>query len=170
MFRGNSGYTLIEMTVVIILAGLFMTYSIPRFKTDILTDSLKTSTRRIVALIDSLRDDALEKESSYTLRFDKVSGRYWVESPDMSEADRSLAKENAISLPSDVSIKDIKTMGADNVKPGEPSIWFHNKGYVQPAIIWLGSEDGREMSVILRPFLRKTDVIEGLVEPEDIRF
>ncbi|MBW1806517.1 MAG: type II secretion system protein [Deltaproteobacteria bacterium] len=45
MLNSREGYTLIELIVVIVLIGLIMTLSLPRFQYSMLTDDLKGSTR-----------------------------------------------------------------------------------------------------------------------------
>ncbi|MBN2061306.1 MAG: type II secretion system protein [Deltaproteobacteria bacterium] len=170
MIKEHKGYTLIELTVVIVLVGLLMTFTVPRVRESVSTDNLKASTRRIMSLIYSVRGDAIRDNRGYVLNFDKGSGRYWVESPDMPELERSLARENADALPGDVRIMDITIVGDNSSQDGETLIRFHNKGYVKPALIRLGSDKGKELTMILRPFIRKIEVAEGRVEPEEVRF
>jgi hypothetical protein len=43
---------------------------------------------------------------------------------------------------------------------GEVGIHFDKKGYVQPSEIHLGSDDGREFTLVLSPFLREVEIIE----------
>ena len=170
MYRKNEGFTLIELTVVIILLGLLITFTIPRFQDSVLTDTLETSARRIISLIYSIRSDAIRENRDYVLKFDLASGSYWVESLDLSDLDKSFAKENAKSLPYDVGIKDITIVGENNGLADEPGVHFNRKGYIEPSLIRLGSNKGKELTIILRPFLSKIEVVEGRVEPEALRF
>ncbi|NIR17489.1 MAG: prepilin-type N-terminal cleavage/methylation domain-containing protein, partial [Desulfobacterales bacterium] len=62
MLRENKGFTLIELTVVVVLIGIIMTLTIPRFQTGILTDDLKATTRKMVGMIKGLRDEAIREQ------------------------------------------------------------------------------------------------------------
>jgi general secretion pathway protein H len=170
MYHKNEGFTLIELTVVIILVGLLMVFTIPRFHDSVLTDTLKISAREIVSSIYSVRSDAVRENRGYVLKFDLSSDSYWVEPVDMPDLDSSFAKENAKRLPDDVDIKDITIVGEENDLAGESEIRFHRKGYIGPALIRIGSDKGKELTIILRPFLHKIEVVEGRVDPEAFTF
>ena len=166
--RGATGYTLIELTVVIFLMGIVLSVTLPRIQDTILTDPLKTSTRRMINLINQVKNNALRANKNHHLYFDLESKKYWVEFEDMTDTARSAAREEADSLPDDVRIMDIWFKGSGKVVMGETSIFFSRKGYIQPAVIHLRSKDDREFSLVLRPFLGKVEVLDRYVEFEDI--
>ncbi len=86
----------------------------------------------------------------------------------MSEDDRAVAYKNAFSPPPDVSVIDICLKDDKKYLSGTISISFSREGYISPSVIHLGSEDGRQFTLSLRPFLGNVDVLEEYVEIEDV--
>ena len=162
------GFTLIELTMVILLAGLLLSLTVPRFRDAVLSDNLKSTTRKLIVKIDELRDASLRNHRDYILRFDLEANQYWVEDSGMSELERAAVREQPSTLPENVHILDIWLLGAGKQATGEASIWFYGKGYVRPSLIHLSSGDSRKFTLELRPFMRKVKVTEGYVEFENM--
>lgn len=158
--KNEKGYTLIELIVVIVLIGLLMSFTIPRFQDSLFTDNLKGTTRNMVGLIHSLREDAISEQRSYYLWFDLEMNRYWVTYSDMTEGEKLIARDESSHLSSGVEIREIRFSDENRAMRGEVSIHFDKKGYVQPTEIHLGSDDGREFTLVLSPFLREVEIIE----------
>lgn len=168
ILRNTKGFTFIELTIVIVLAGILFSLTLPRFRDTILTDSLKNSTRKLIYKIHEQRNNAIRENEDYGLVFDLESKTYWVEHETMSDQMRANARENASTLPEDVRIVDVWIKGAGKVIDGVVGIWFNRKGYVQQSAIHLRSEDEREFTLVLRPFLRNIEILDKYVEFEDI--
>ena len=166
--RHIRGFTFIELTVVILLIGLIMGITMPRFRYALLTDHLKSTTRKLNAIIKTLRDEAIREQVTYTLHFDLESDRYWIESSAMNEEERAQTKKQAKSLPSGVRVMDVWYRDKGKKMTGETTIRFSKKGYVQPAVIHLVSEDDREFTLVLSPFLGRVKILEKYVEFESI--
>jgi general secretion pathway protein H len=166
--RESNGYTLIELTVVIILIGIILSVTLPRIQDSILTDNFKGTTRRMINLINQLRNDAIRENKDFSLHLDLESNQYWVESPDMSDEVRAEAHAKASVIPEGVRMVDIWLQGSGKKMMGEADIWFSRKGYIQPSVIHLRSEDDREFTLILKPFLGKVEILDRYVEFEDI--
>ncbi|MFC1534075.1 Tfp pilus assembly protein FimT/FimU [Thermodesulfobacteriota bacterium] len=168
MLQDAKGYTLIELIVVIALIGLVMSLTVPRFQSAILTDDLKGTTRKITGLIRTLRNEAIREQKTFYLKFDLESNRFWIDYPAMTEEERGLKRESASSFPAGVQILDIWYRGEGKKMSGEMSILFSKRGYIQPSIIHLGSEDGRKYTLVLSPFLGRVKILEDYVDFEDI--
>jgi prepilin-type N-terminal cleavage/methylation domain-containing protein len=166
MFRQAKGFTLIELTVVIILLGIIMTLTVPRFHTAILTDDLKATTRKMVGIIKGLRDEAIREQRVYFLHFDLESNRFWIDSTGMSEEERAREAEKASTLPETVRVLDVWLGSKGKKMTGETAIRFSKKGYVQPSAIHLGAEDGREFTLVLNPFLGRVTIYDRYIEFE----
>lgn len=165
--RKTKGYTLIELIVVMVLIGLMTALAVPRFRYAVLTDNLKTTTRKLVGLAKGLRSEAVREHQTFVLHFDLESNRFWIDRAGMTEEERILAREKASSLPRGVRILDIWLMGKGKKMAGEAAIRFNKNGYVQQSVIHLGADDGREFTLVLSPFLRRVKVIENYVEFEE---
>lgn len=155
IFNGakRQGFTLIELTVVIALIGMMLAISIPRFRYSLLTDNLKSVTRRLIGVVKEIRNDAVREQKAYFLYLDLESNKVWVESPGMGQEERTMTRERAFALPGDIRIMDVWQKEWGKQVDGEVAIRFTKKGYVEHTVIHLGAEDGREFTLILSPFL-----------------
>jgi Tfp pilus assembly protein FimT len=163
---GGKGYTFIELTVVIFLIGLTLVLTVPRFRYAMLTDDLKTTVRRMVGTIRSLRNEAVRRHMVHTLHFDLELNRFWTESADMTDEGRALAYERAFRLPQRVRMLDVWSKERGKEVDGKATIYFNRKGYIEQSAIHLAAEDGREFTLELSPFLGKVKVFEKYVEFE----
>jgi prepilin-type N-terminal cleavage/methylation domain-containing protein len=165
--RREQGFTLIELTVVVVIIGLTMALTMPRFRYSLLSDNLKASTRRLATLITSLSKESVQEHKDYLLFFDLSGNWYWTENPGMTEEGRLIAREQAVSLPGGVRLLDIKKKGDEIRTTGEIPIMITKKGYIQPATIHLGSDSGRVFTLYLKTFAGKAEILEGYVELEE---
>ena len=168
IWQDTRGYTFIELTVVIVLMGLFFAIAMPRFRDAMLTDALKSTTRKMVGMIRNLRNEAIRDHEAYILIFDLESNRYWTETEYMTPEKRASAHKEAIPLPEGVRVSDVWFKGKGKQMDGEARIRFNKKGYVKQSVIHLASEDDRQFTLVLSPFLRSVQVLERYVEFEDL--
>ncbi|MCP4680993.1 MAG: prepilin-type N-terminal cleavage/methylation domain-containing protein, partial [Desulfobacterales bacterium] len=70
MLGNRKGYTLIELVVVVLLIGMTMGLTTPRFREAVLTDPLKGATRKMVGIIKGIRSEAIQRHKAYSLYFD----------------------------------------------------------------------------------------------------
>ena len=166
--RCPGGFTLIELTIVILLMGFMLSFTLPRIRDLALSDNLKSTVRLLTSTIKELRYQAIKDNQEYFLKFDFASKKFWSDSPYLSEDDRAVALKNAFSPPPDVSVIDICLKDDKKYLSGTISISFSREGYISPGVIHLGSEDGRQFTLSLRPFLGNIDVLEEYVEIEDV--
>lgn len=164
MSLDKKGYTLIELIVVVVLIGLVLTLAAPRLRNALLTDDLKGAARKIIGIINNLRDEAIREQRDYSLNFDLDTNRYWVSYGSMTDEERAVASEEGSSLPPDVRIRDVWIKGEGKMVEGATRIRFTRRGYTQKSVIHLSSEGGRELTLVLSPFLGKVKVIDKYVE------
>jgi general secretion pathway protein H len=159
------GFTLIELIVVIVLLGLMFGITVPKFREAVLSDSLNSTSLKLIGLVQDLRERAISSQVSYMLHFDIREKRIWAFDSTASEEDQEAAREMAFVLPDDVIIQDVWSWGRGKLY-NEAIIRFSRKGYVEESMIHLQSEDGRELSLELTPFLGSIKIHEGYVDPD----
>ena len=164
MFLDKRGYTLIELIVVLVLVGMMLTLAAPRLRNALLTDDLKGAARKMIGIINNLRNEAIREQRDYALHFDLDANRFWVSYGSMTDEERAVASEEGASLPQDIRIHDVWIKGEGKMVEGATRIRFSRRGYTQKSAIHLSSEDGRELTLVLSPFLGKVKVINKYVE------
>lgn len=161
---GNTGgYTLIELIVVLILLGLMFGLTVPRFRQAILSDSLDATALRLIGLVQDLRERAISDQVAYVLHFDIRARKIWAFANTATEEEQESARERAFELPVDVRIEDIWSWSSGKLYD-EATIRFSRKGYIEQSMIHLQSEDGRQLSLELTPFLGSIKTHEGYVD------
>jgi len=156
----TTGYTFIELTVVVSMIGVLLTLAAPVFRHTELGDQLKAATREMVSLIKELRSKSILEQKTFILNFDLQSNRFWICSSDMSANERKQRQEKAFLLPEGIKIISLSFKGEDAFSSSDTGITFTKKGYIRPAIISFGSEDGRAFTLELSPFLGRIKVLE----------
>ena len=137
MSGNTKGFTFIEITVAMILIGVMASLSLPKIRHAILTDQLKSSSRKMIGLISSLRNDAIREQKAFYLHFDIEANRFWTDSEAMLEEERLSAYEKAVSLPEGINVLDVWFRGKGKKQDGVVVIRFSKKGYVQESAIHL---------------------------------
>jgi prepilin-type N-terminal cleavage/methylation domain-containing protein len=163
----NSGYTLLELTIVVFLIGLLLTLAVPRFQDTLLFDDMKTASRRMIGTITTLKNRAVRDHKEYTLHFDLVANRFWVQWQGMSPEEEFAAQENSSTFPDGVTIVDVSTSMGAKQSAGGPVIHFTKKGYVEPAVIHLRTDQDTVWTMVLSPFLGKVKTYDRYVAVEE---
>lgn len=163
--RRRRGYTFLELCVVVALLGIMASLALPRLHSALLADDLEAAVRRLAGTLRALRNEAVRERTAYRLHLDLAAGRFWVDSEAMGQEERERRRREAASLPEGIRILDVRRHGMDREVSGETSVVFDRKGYAQPSLIHLGSQDGRSYTLALSPFLPRVGIIEGYAEP-----
>ncbi len=162
-----SGFTLIELIVVISLIGLMLFFSLPRLQDNPFLDDSKQSSRWLIGKVQSLKESAIREQKQYSLHFDLDSGRIWETNESMSAEDiESAALNNSHSLPEDLRIIDIEYPQKGKIVGGQAEIIFYKAGYTDKALVHM-QEGDLYLSFLIEPFLSKVQYSENYASFED---
>ena len=162
-YNTAAGYTLLELIVVIVLLGLIFGLTVPKFRQALISDTLGATSLRLIGLVQNLREQAVRGQETYTLHIDIRTNEIWSFASSASEEEQEKARKRAYKLPMDVQIQDIWSWSGGK-HYDEAIIRFSKKGYIEQSIIHLRSEDDRELSLELYPFLGTIKIHDGYVE------
>lgn len=161
----SSGFTLIELAMVIVVLGVMISLVIPTLG-EMTGANLKRSARHLTGMIRFLRDEAEAKKTVYRLRFDVTGGHYWAETLTVT-SDRtaefkrlSSAISTEGSLSGNTTFKDVKA----GSHPDDPYILFTPDGWVEKTFIHLRDGNGKDFTLLVQPLTGETELREGEVE------
>lgn len=159
----KSGFTLIELTVVVFLISLMLLIAIPRVRDTILTDDLKSAVNHISNTARELRSESIRNNIDYTLHIDLNNSRIWTDSTDMTPEGIDVAKKGARQLPGEIKISDIYRFDHEKISDGEVTITFYRKGFVQPTVLHI-AEGERSFTLIFHPFLNTVETHDKYID------
>jgi prepilin-type N-terminal cleavage/methylation domain-containing protein len=150
--KHSSGFTLLELIVVISLLSIMLVVTIPRFQETLFLDEGKTGSRWIIGKIQSLKEAAVRNQKNYTLHIDLDAERFWETDESMPPEAIENAAHNAASLPGGLKIIDIEYPLRGKINSGQAEISFYRYGYSDKALIHVQDGETR-VSYLIEPFL-----------------
>ena len=166
LIRRNSGFTLIELIVVVSLMGLMLFFSLPRLQNNPFLDETKKSSRWLIGKVRTLKESAIRDQKRYTLHFDLDSGRVWETNESMSPEDIESAVIDSYTLPEDLQIIDIEYPSKGKIYSGQAEITFYKAGYTNKALVHM-QDDDTCLSFLIEPFLSDVQFFEKYASFED---
>ena len=166
LFPRNSGFTLIELIVVIALMGLMLFFSLPRLQNNPFFNDTKKSSRWLISKVQTLKESAIRDQKRYTLHFDLDSGRVWETNEAMSPEEIESASIDSYVLPNDLQIIDVEYPSQDKIHSGQAEINFYKAGYTNKALVHMQDGD-TYLSFLIEPFLPDVQFFEKYASFED---
>jgi len=165
---GHTGFTLIELVVVMALIVLMVGISYPLLE-HWTEGSLRKAGRQMTAEIERLYERAVVTRQIYRLRVDVGTERYGPEV--LQRVDGALVfvpLPEEETLPAGVRFHDLVTAQQEKITDGEAAIYFYPIGRLDAVIIHLeqrsGMQTGGILSVVPHPLTGHVTVSSGDVE------
>ncbi|QTA78571.1 Prepilin-type cleavage/methylation N-terminal domain-containing protein [Desulfonema limicola] len=162
----KSGFTLVELIVVIALLSIMLAFALPRFEGNMLADNNKKVTRWFMNQVQILRQNSLKNRKVYILNISPDAGTMWITDESMTEEDLETASQNGYSLPDDITITGILYPDGDKISFGSAEIRFYKTGYSDKVIIHIEDDDNNPVSLLIEPFLPAIKVYEQHIDFE----
>ncbi len=171
--RANTGgFTLLELIVVMVLIGLTTSFALPQLGGFLGADQMKTTARRLVGLVHQTAGLARREQAAYLLSYEGSAHRFVARAETEPEQSSTEAEPKTLSLsvPASVSIGEFWSWYGGVQSQNQGKIRFSKEGYIEPTILYLARDDGREMSLVLSPFLGTVRVRDNHVVPDKALF
>ncbi len=142
----QAGFTLLEITLVIVIISVVITIVMPRLR-DTGKAEMQSQAHRLQMVFRLLRSEAVLNGAAYRLNYDLDRERYWV-TPDEAGSDLadfarsfgSLGRGTQIQDPVEIMDIDLPTL-AGKIGQGQIFTVFYPDGSIDPTIIHIG--DGK---------------------------
>lgn len=164
--RGKRGFTLLELVVVCALIGIMLSLSIPSLRKTFFSDPLKTTARRLIGLVNGVRELAVREQQPYLLHINQGEKRIWYEKKD--KKDTKDEKDNMedgkrhkkeLRFPESVTLSAV-WMGKDDSLQDQTTLWITKQGYMMQTIIQIEDEAGNNLKVQFFPFLDSAVIVD----------
>ena len=163
MTERDRGYTLIELSVVVLLIGMMLLFAVPRIRDTLLNDDLVAATRRFIGAARELRGESVREQTDYILQIDLNRPAFWSYSDDTTAEKRAELRKGAFRFPEGIRITDVQQADDAKKTEGEAAIRFFRRGYVEPTVVHLAKDD-RSVTLVFNPFLQAVTVYEKYVD------
>ena len=159
-----SGYTLIELVVVVALISIMLFLTIPRLQNAVLINDTKKTIRWIIGTTQTLKENAFRQQKRFVLHLDLGAQHMWVSNETSSEEELEQAQNSAYAIPSGVKLLDVVFADRDKVVYGQAKIYFYKKGYSDKVLIHIEDDDNQPVSLLIEPFLNEVQVTETYIK------
>jgi general secretion pathway protein H len=160
----ESGFTLIELTIVVLLLGLFSLLVVPRLP-GVGEDGLKSSTRRIAGTVKYFFNEAALSGRPHRLEYNLDEGTFRVR---RIEVDGEVVELSGTGkeqrLKGRVRFKDIDIPGRGSFSQGEVVTEIQPVGWMEETVVHLEEEGGRTLTLRIMPYTGTTEVFDGYRE------
>lgn len=166
--KEEAGFTLIEILVVCFIISITLIVSIPTLRDTLLSDPLKTTTRKIIGTVRSLREDAIREQQAYVLSFDLGNKRIRYQKgggQDGDQKEAAVEDKKGVELPSDVRIMDVWTKSNGKQSQGTITLWISPQGYMDETVLHV-TDESNTISILFSPFLGSIKVVDGYADFE----
>ncbi|WP_300672399.1 type II secretion system protein [Desulfoluna sp.] len=157
--RGESGFTFLELVVVMTILSLLFFFSLPSLESYIFTDPSKKVARLIAATVQDLKQRALTDQKEYRLYIATDAGELWVADASMDKKALAEARKSGFSLPQDMAVALPGYLSAEKDASSEAMLRFYPRGYSDGAEILLVRDD-QTMRLMIEPFLSRVEILE----------
>ncbi len=164
----GSGFTLMELIVVMVLLSLLTTFAVPRIRTSLFTDQLKAGGRRLIGLISETGQEARRSHRAWQIVYDPGEHRFSARA-DGDEAAAESHSIRPITLPDGVRVVDITTARGGTRNEGALRLHFSARGYVDQTLVHLADDSGRNLTLAISPFLGAIRIYDSYLDMDQER-
>jgi len=162
----DSGFTLIELIVVMALMGVVLFVAIPRLEGNPFMDDTKESSRWLISKIRMVRESAVRDQKDYVLHIDLDTNRIWDTAAGLEEDAAEKAATEARRLPDAFRVADVQYPRQEPQTNGEAQIKFYRSGFTDKALIHVLDDDSN-LTFVIETFLTDVRILASYAGFED---
>jgi len=158
----HSGFTLIELSVVLILIGVVFMVTFPKLAGLFSGRKLLGFCRELAGSLDYARSRAVIDGRIYTFHINREENEYWITSLDEESDYYGRGEESEEpkkrKIPDGISVRRLK-LGRRVVEWFEPVVRFYPRGNSNGAEIFLETDQGDKVKIKVKPYTGRSEVI-----------
>lgn len=163
---GLSGFTLVELTVVIVIISILLLFSTPLIRNLPLFSDAEGRTGDVIRLIQQLKKRSVEKNMDFFLHFDTGSNTLWITDETMGDDKKKEARQNSVRLSGYLSLVNVEFPDSPDTGSREYEIAFRKSGYTDFALIHI-RDNKKNMTLKIEPFLPGVQLLDTHIHFEN---
>ncbi|HTW89643.1 MAG TPA: prepilin-type N-terminal cleavage/methylation domain-containing protein [Candidatus Binataceae bacterium] len=169
LVRGaQSGFTLLEIAIVLFIMGLMMSIALPYFG-GLTGTRLKSEARQLAGRATYLYDAATTQKLVMRLNFDLDTNSYFVTQLDPYSPAPTFQLEQGflgrVMLPPGIRLRDVTVGTLGTVTRGVVGCAFYPTGWADATVIHLAASDGDVFTLAINPLIGQVSIISGDLSP-----
>lgn len=171
----SAGFTLVELTLVILVIGIVGALVLPRFGGLLDRQQTRRSVNVLRGMVRQLHAKAALTKRIYRLNFDlegqRVTACYLQSlSPDESEEAACVVESSremrGFDMPGAVRLLDVVSASGEKISEGTAMTHFHPTGLAEPSVVHLQTLDDTHVTLFIEPLAGRVKVVPGYAERE----
>lgn len=165
------GYTLIELSIVLLLISLIFFISLPRLSNFLFQADLKDAARSLKAVVYFLRSKSIVAHTPTVLHLDLDRRLYWGDFAEGTEEQHSRGKARPVlvppkGLPDGIRFLDASNINTPKKNSGMLASTFNSKGALEETVIHLADKRSNIMTIIVNAFTGTFSIYDEYVDVE----
>ena len=170
---GSGGFTLIELTMVILVIGIVGALVLPRFGGLLDRQQMRRTVNVVRGMVRQLHAKAALTKRVYRLTFDldqQLLSVCFLESPPATgSADDTCVAEpsremRGYAMPDAVQLLDVVSFEGKKVREGTAMTHFHPTGLAEPSVVHLQTPDESHVTLFIEALAGRVKVVYGYAE------
>jgi len=163
--RERSGFTLLEIIVVMLIMAIAMGIALPRFQA-FLGSRVKSDMRALVGTVELAFFLATSQKKPVRINFDVSASQFWLSILQITDPVKNVGEfidlnTRRSELSSGVVFTDISVAHAGKVDEGEVFELCMPQGYCEPTVIHLRDDYGHEYTLRVKPLTGEVSIYQG---------
>ncbi len=151
--RTQSGYTLIELVVVVAMLGMLLGFAAPRVAGQLFTSDKDEVERWLNSTTASLREKAQQSQTTLVLRVDVSGQQFFIETEGTLSTETETEPKAALKLPDRLNLSQVLLGQGSIAVNSQAPIRFFPDGAADPAVLHMTDNDGQRFAWVIEPFL-----------------
>lgn len=171
----SAGFTLVELTLVILVIGIIGALVLPRFGGLVDRQQVRRTVNVLRGMVRQLHAKAALTKRIYRLTFDLEEQRVTVcylqsasltESGEIACVAESSREMRGYVMPDAVRLLDVVSSSGEKIRQGTAMTHFHTTGLAEPSVVHLQTPDEAHVTLFIEALAGRVKVVHGYVERE----
>ena len=171
----SAGFTLVELTLVILVIGIIGALVLPRFGGLVDRQQVRRTVNVLRGMVRQMHAKAALTKRIYRLTFDLEEQRVTVcylqsasltESGEISCVAESSREMRGYVMPNAVRLLDVVSSSGEKIRQGTAMTHFHPTGLAEPSVVHLQTPDEAHVTLFIEALAGRVKVVHGYVERE----